>query len=246
MLTQSMSIETFEKNMDEIINCPYVLSEKKIAAMLKAVSLSRLFYELFDFCTSGFNYAEARKKYFSTNAAYGRRFVLPPDGKTIIAFGFSVLYCIDSKDEDFVSILNQFFYEPNVNSAYKRFCKELLIPFKIEVLSVANAMIRDNVYEAITADKTPLKKNLLSDEDVTKIRDLLEQSKSVILQYKIEPELKTELIVLYNAFSGSLYEVEPEKIKVAYLGYKYGILFHKKHDASLLKVEDILKNGGIL
>ena len=246
MLTQSMSIEAFEKNMDEVINCPYILSEKKIAALLKGISVSRIFYELFDFCTTNFNYAEARKKYFNTNAAYGKRFVLPPDSKTIIALGFSVLYCIDSKEEDFVSLLNEYFYEPNINSAYRRFAKELLLPFKVEVLSVANAMIRDKGMEWEVAEKKPLKKNLLSDDDVKKIRDLLEQSKSVILQYKIEPELKAELIILYDSFSGSLYETEPERIKVAYLGYKYGILFHKKHDASLLKIEEILKNGGIL
>ena len=246
MLTQSMSIETFEKNMDEVINCPYILSDKKISALLKGISLSKLFYELFDFCTADFNYAEARKKYFSKNAAYGKRFVLPPDSKTIIALGFSVLYCIDSRDEDLVSLLNEYFYESNINGAYHRFAKELLIPFKVQVLSVANAMIRDKGTEAEVTEKKPLKKNLLSDSDIAKIRELLEQSKSVILQYKIEPVLKTELIVLYDSFSGSLYEVEPEKIKVAYLGYKYGILFHKKHDASLLKIEEILKNGGIL
>ena len=241
-----MSIDAFEKNMDEVINCPYVLSGKKISLLLKAISVSRLFYELFDFCTADFDYFKERKKYFVKTASYGKKFVLPLDSKTVIALGFSVLYCIDSKEEDLVTLLNDYFYEQNINNAYRRFTKELLVPFKTEVLSVANAMIREETEVVAVAEKKHRRKNLLSDEDIARVHELLEQSKSVILQYKIEPDLKTELIILYDSFNSALYEVEPEKIKVAYLGYKYGILFHKKHDASLIKIEEILKNGGIL
>jgi len=241
-----MSVQSFERNMDEVINSPYILSAKKISILLKDISGSKLFYELFDFCTSDFNYIEARNTYFSKNAAYGRRFVLPPDPKTIIAFGFSVLYCIDSHEEDLVSILNDYFYESNINAAYRRFAKELLVPFKREVLSAADAMINSREDDPVVVDNKGVRKLLLSEEDISMIKELLEQSKGVILQYKIEPDLKGELMALYDFFKSCLYEDEPEKIKIGYLGYKYGILYHKKHDAGLIKIEQILKNGGIL
>ena len=246
MLTQAMSVDAFAANMDKLINCQYVLSAKKISNLLKGISLSRLFYELFGYCSDGFDYAAARKKYFSTNAAYGKRFILPTDSRTIIALGFSVLYAIDSGEEDFVTLLNDYFYEKNINGAYARFANELLVPFKKEVITVANAMINAEENEYEVTEASPAKKNLLSDEDISVIKVLLEQSKGVILQYKIEPNLKSELMTLYDNFVSELYDVEPEKIKAAFFGYKYGILFHKRHDAGLEKIAEILKKGGIL
>lgn len=246
MLTQNESVRIFAKNMDELINCQYVLSPKKISNLLKDISVSKLFYELFDFCTSDFNYAQAKKKYFTTTTAYGKRFYLPPDSKTIIALGFSLLYSIDAKEEDFSALLNEYFYASNVNGAYKRFANEFLLPFKNQVIAVAVAMIKSKREEPVATVKSPLNKTLLSDKDISMIKDLLEQSKGVILQYKIEPELKSELITLYDGFLAALYDVDPQNIKVTYLGYKYGILFHKKHDSGLEKVEAILKRVGIL
>ena len=252
MLTQTASIERFEKNMDELINCSYILCDNKISALLKGISTSKLFYELFGFCTEGFDYFAARKKYFVLSKT-GGKFVLPTDKKVLIALVFSLLYCIDGKDEDFAVILSDYFYEQNVNLSYKRFAKEVLVPFRIEVLSVAHAMVkgeasekREAPVEGETVTVRQRRQNLLSDKNIEIIKACLEQSKSVILQYKIDAEPKAELIALYDNFKSALYDSDPDRIKIAYIGYKYGILFHKKHDSGLVKIEEILKNGGIL
>ena len=246
MLTKTRSVDTFTKNIDELISCQYVLSAKKITNLLKGISVSRLFYELFCFCTADFNYKEAKRKYFTFSGSYGKRFILPPDGKTMIALGFSLLYAIDSKEEDLASLLNEYFYESGINAAYKRFAKEFLTPFRQEVLFAANAMINSDAAKPLSEGSVRRNGNLLSDENIAIVKNLLEQSKGVILQYRIEPNLKSELIALYDNFAAELYDFEPQRIKVAYLGYKYGILFHKKHDTSLEKIEEILKKGGIL
>ena len=246
MLTQTQSIENFKTNMDELLSCKYVLSAKKISNLLKGVSSSKLFIELFDFCTQGFNYQDSFKKYFTTTTSAGRRFLLPPDSKTIIALGVCVLYAIDARELDFVTLLNEYFYENDVNAAYARFAKELLYPFKREVLIAVNAMVT-GALEAPDARQTVKETaKVLSDSDVKTIKELLEQSKSVILQYKLEPDLKAELMCLYDNFIASLYEGEGARIKVAYLGYKYGILYHKRHDVGLMKIQEILSKGGIL
>ena len=66
------------------------------------------------------------------------------------------------------------------------------------------------------------------------------------MQYKIEPELKADLMALYDNFDQALFESDPDRIKVAFLGYKYSTLYHRKLDVSVNKIEDILKSCGVL
>ena len=145
-----------------------------------------------------------------------------------------------------MTMLNEYFYESDINAAYLKFAKELLAPFRREVMIAVNAMVTGKTDAPEARQTVKETANVLSGEDVKTIKALLEQSKGVILQYKLEPDLKAELMCLYDNFIASLYETAPEKIKVAFFGYKYGILYHKKHDVGLLKIQEILTKGGIL
>ncbi len=247
MPSKNQSIDTFAYNMDELIACKYVLSTKKISVLLKAISQSKLFVELFQYCLSGFDYEEEKTKYFINNPINGEKhFIMPHDKKTAIALVFSLLFEIDSKKVDFMGLLNEYFNEKDVNLAYSRFTKEVLMPFSRLVLSVANEMITEKPKTIKVEDIAPVQKAVLSDEDIYQIKALLEQSKGVILQYKIDIELKSELMCLYDYFRSALYDNDIAKIKSAYLGYKYGILFHRKNDSSIEKIAKILQKSGIL
>ena len=248
MLTKSQSIETFAYNMDDVISCRYVLSAKKISVLLKSISQSKLFVELFQYCLNGFDYEVESAKYLNPNPPYGEKhFVLPSDKKTAIALIFSLLYSIDNKKIEFMDLLNEFFFEKEVNQAYARFSREVLMPFKRLVISVVNEMVDDVEPKTLDiSDIVSSPKAVLSDEDIHQIKALLERSKGVILQYKMDVELKAELICLYDCFYQALYDNDIDKIKATYLGYKYGILFHRKNDSSVQQIAEILKKDGIL
>ena len=59
-------------------------------------------------------------------------------------------------------------------------------------------------------------------------------------------QLKAELLALYENFLSSLYGTSADKIKLAFLGYKYSTLYHRKLDVSVGEIEIILKRCGIL
>ena len=247
MTTRNQSIETFSHNMDEIISSPYVLSAVKISNLLKGISSSKILYELFNFCLEDFDYESVKKEYFI--GGVGRetgRFLMPPNSKIFLAFGFTLLYLVDMKKEDLMSILGNYFYANDLNSAYKNFAGEFLKPFKEQTLLALEKMIEGEKARPKAKVSKSTVKNVLSAKDSRLIDELLDQSKGVILQYKIDPQPKAELIALYDNFKQAIFEGDPDRLKVAFLGYKYVAFYHRRLDVSVEKIEDILTKAGIL
>ena len=246
MPTRTKSIEDFKKNIDEIIASPYVLSPIKISNLLKCVASSKMLFELFDFCLKGFDYETVKNTYFINGSGRGNgKFLMPPDPKTFIALVFSLLYRLDTKKVDLMTVLGNYFYAEDLDSAYKNFCSVVLVPFKEQVLSTVKQMIEGE--RAQPEAKVEKRSGVaLSGQDLKKIDALLDQSKGVILQYRIEPKLKAELVSLYDNFKQAIFENEPLKLKVAFLGYKYAALYHRRLDVSVEKIEEILAKAGIV
>lgn len=246
MPTRAQSLEVFSKNMDELITSPYVLSTVKISNLLKGVATSKMLCDLFAFCVGDFDYETQKGDYLIKGERTGEgKFVFPPDQKTFIALAFSLLYSVDLKVEDLMNILGNYFYAPDLDSAYKNFCARFLAPFKEEVLSALKKMIEGEA-AAPAAKVSAATDKALGADDLKEIDALLDQSKSVILQYKIEPELKAELVVLYDNFKQAIFDNEAKKLKVAFLGYKYAALFHRRLDVSVEKIENILKKANVI
>lgn len=245
-MTAQQSIEAFSRAMDELTGTTYLLAEKKITAVLKTVAVSQPLMELFSYCSEGFDYDTEKRKYFVKGDNIEGKFLLPPDSRAIIALCFCLLYKIDSKEVDYLKFLSDYFCSSDLSLAYKRFCAELLKPFKVETLSAAGAMISGGKAEPRVVGKRPTEKPALSFSDAALIKDLLKSSRGVILQYKIEPDLKADLMTLYDNFDSALFESDSDRIKVAFLGYKYSTLYHRKRDVSIGKIEEILKASGIL
>lgn len=247
MSTRSQSIESFSKNIDEIIFSPYILSAVKISNLLKGISSSKILYELFNFCLEDLDYKSAKEEYFVNGVgSEAGRFIMPSNSRIFLALGFTLLYLIDTKKEDLMSILGNYFYADDLSSAYKNFGMEFLKPFKEQTLLAVEKMIEGEKAKPKAKISKNTAKNFLSEKDARKIDELLDQSKGVILQYKIDPEPKAELIALYDNFKQAIFDSDSDKLKVAFLGYKYAAFFHRRLDVSVEKIEGILKKAGIL
>ena len=233
--------------MDEIISSPYVLSAVKISNLLKGISSSKILYELFNFCLEDFDYESVKKEYFIGGVGSDNgRFLMPPSSKVFLAFGFTFLYMVDMKKEDLMSVLGNYFYANDLASAYKKFAGEFLTPFKEQTLLALEKMIEVEKTKPKAKVVRNTSKTVLSGVNARLIDELLDQSKGVILQYKIDPRPKAELIALYDNFKQAIFEGDPDKLKVAFLGYKYVAFYHRRLDVSVEKIEEILVKSGIL
>lgn len=247
MATRSQSIETFSHNMDEIISSPYVLSAVKISNLLKGISSSKILYELFNYCLENFDYESVKKEYFIGGVGSdGGRFLMPPNSRVFLAFGFTFLYLVDMKKEDLMSVLGNYFYAKDLESAYRKFAGEFLKPFKEQTLLALEKMIEGEKARPKAKVVKNTAKNVLSRADARIIDELLDQSKGVILQYKIDPQPKAELVALYDNLKQAIFEGDPDRLKVAFLGYKYVAYYHRRQDLSVERIEEILRKADVL
>ncbi len=246
MITQEQSLEAFIKNIDEIISTRYVLSQLKISNLLKCIAQSKMLCELFAHCNDGFDFDETYANCFvmSKNLIDGK-FILPSSSRDIIALGFIILFKIDTKEINFMKLLGDFFHKEELEDSYQYFCKTFLEPFKDEVLYALKAMITGSTEEPKTKAVRSVK-NSLPEAQIRLVKDILTATKSLILQYKMDDSYKAELMLLYDNLVNSLYENDLERIKIAFLAYKYSTLFHRKNDSSVEKIEKILIDGGVL
>ncbi|MBQ3166535.1 MAG: hypothetical protein IJC01_04270 [Clostridia bacterium] len=246
MQTKYKSIENFQRYVDDLISSKYILTEKKLTDLMRSLSSSKLFYKLFEHCTDDFDYDRAFQRAFQKGKGYGKgKFILPTDSRDVIALVFSLLFQISAKEIDLLKLLEEYFYVSNYDDSFRNFSMQVLVPFRTEVLKAARAMAQETTPATMSVVTKPVEKTV-SDDDVKTITAMLEETFSVILQYKINDLLKADLVAVHGEFKEALYQGEPERIKIAFLAYKYATLYHRKNDVSVWKIDSILKKAGIL
>lgn len=250
MLTRQKSIDNFKMYMDDLINSGFILVDSKLTNLMRSISTSSMFYSLFEYCTEDFDYESAFALAFRKGEGYGNgRFILPPEAKNQIALIFSLLYQINTKELNFLNLLEHFFFVNDYADSYRNFAAQVLIPFRTEVLRAVAAMSDTgaSVQEPQKAPShTAVEIKTVNEDDAKTIIALLDESRSIILQYKIDAALKGEIVDLYQNFKDSIYDGDCKTIRIAYLGYKYATLYHRKLDGTMLKIEKLLKKNGVL
>lgn len=249
MQTKQNSIDNFKRYTDDLINTNLVLFEKKLTDLMRSISSSELLFSLFEYCAADFDYEKTFNESFQRGNGYGKgRFILPTQPKSQIALIFLLLYQINTHEINMLNLLDNFFFLNTYDESYRNFALQVLTPFRGEVLRVAETMAEDGplpVVDISKSAKEPIVKSMKI-EDANAIIKLLDESRSIILQYKIDALLKKELVDLYQNFKDTLFEGENSKIRIAYLGYKYATLYHRKLDKTMLKIEKILKDNQVL
>lgn len=256
MITRKQSIERFSLKMDELISSNYLLTDKKITAVLKAVTASKLFYELICFTAEGFDYTT-----YLNSLPRGEAFPVS-NKRLLIAFGFSLFSEIDCKNEDILSILSIYYVAESFDKSYKLFVEKFLIPFKNAVLYVAEEMLVDSTANVKEEPKVVVtfaevgqqikleqvkqpeatgetKKYLTCYRDIQKI--LISEKAKIIHCKHVKDGEKSDLLVLLDRFKDALFRGNKQEIKAAFISYKYAISGFKRIDSEVDDVERILK-----
>ena len=114
MVTAKQSIDYFNIRICDLINSSYILADKKITDLLKTVTTSKLFYELISYCLEGFDY----ENYFSS-LPKGQPFPVN-DKKNLMAFAFSLFIALDTKKQDLLNILTEYYPSESFEESYKQ------------------------------------------------------------------------------------------------------------------------------
>lgn len=252
-MTKKEELDLFLLRCDELIESKYIIANIKIINLLKSIANSETLLAIFKSCLSGFDYEEAKSRYFVINEYLGGgkgEFIQPEDSKNLLSLVFSVLMDIDAEKIDLTSFLNKFFYENgSYYESYNSFVKGMIVPFKLTVKALMSGIIGGTV--ADPKEELAKKVEAPIEEDVeplefAKIRVLLKEEKSLIKAKKIVPEKLRDGILIIDTFFSALDSKDKDAINYAFTAYKYTIRSLLTFKNNVHSIEELLVSAGIL
>lgn len=133
-MTQTLKdIEQFTLACDNMANSKFILVDKRIGDLLKAIAQTKPVYNTVAECVINFNFDNEWK----IATAKRGELRLPEDGKKLVAFVFFMLNNIDSGKINISTLLMQHFsHDEDKRSSYTVFCEKAILPFKENVVNM--------------------------------------------------------------------------------------------------------------
>lgn len=242
-------LEVFLKASDELIASKYIVADVKIVGLLKSIASSETLLALFKNCLDGFNFEQAKKKYFVKSQylpADKCEFQLPPNSRELLALVFYVLMDIDSKRISFSDFLNKYFYvDGSFVSSYDAFITGMIKPFKNSVKVLIEGVIDGKLQDPIEAfkqeEERKEKEKVQQEEDAKKqqellaktsgqsikdIKELLGSDIKKVKESKLDDQTKDELLLVINMLANVLESNDKDAIEYAFIAYKYATKAH--------------------
>lgn len=269
MVTRKQSINNFSEKADKLIESSYLLTASRIKDVLKALTSSKMFFELITFCMQDFDFENIYARYTQSQKPYPT-----DDKKTLIAFGFSILAAIDSKELELLSVLSNNYKNDYVDRSYRNFAALFLTPFKLAIIEASEQMIelsrpqkepdsRSSLFtdenfgaeKTADADEHKVSRELVYDENqphrnyltcYSDIQKIITEEKSKIIHGKIKENEKRDLFILLESFRDCLFKGSKEQVKTTFISYKYAVLSFKRLQSDVEDIERILKFCNIL
>ena len=210
--TEKENLKQFFDACDEMIDGMFILSDVKIARILKCVAKSEVLYDLFAKCLVHFNFNNEFQSALTSNKVNGGYFVLPTEEKKIVALVFCFLLEVDKGKMNLQNFVNDNFFSPDgYNISYSNFSLNVLVPFKNSVKNLLNVDdegnelqgdepgeidMPDTVQEEPSSDEKLLYANLL--------RSLNELYGATDSSAKLKQDVKEEILIVIRALQDAI------------------------------------------
>lgn len=237
------ALNNFLQRCDDLIGSNFILADKKITLVLKAIASGRVLFELFENCVKDYDFAQEFKK-AADIAKRGGEFSVPSEPMDMLAFDFCLLMDFDNKNLDLHKFLQDCFCSDNntLNEAFVLFNEKIIIPFKLMVKFLVNKMLDE-------AEEEEKDENSLSPAD----KLLLQHSqklKAKAFDVKFYKGLNSKEINNFNdvyaLLAEALASLDKKFIKGMFLGCRNTFLLYKRNVNLLNDTEEVLKSLGIL
>lgn len=208
-------LKNFFAAVNEMIGGRFILSDVKVAKVLKSIASSEVLYDMFAKCLVNFNYDTEFEKAKVSNRVNGGYFVMPNEEEKIVALVFCMLLEIDNQKLNLQSfVTDNFFSADGYNISYSNFALNVLVPFKTSVLNILGI---DEEGESITRELDELTENQ------TTIDDFVEQEEIEDENLHITKILFSNMrVVMYDMISilgeARLKESERDELTILFRG----------------------------
>ena len=212
---EKQNIVAFFNACNEMIEGRFILSDTKVANILKSVVGSETLYKLYSDCMVGFKFARMLDYCKASNPNNGGYFRMPEEEKDIIAFVTCLLLEVDKRNINLQTFVTDNFYSiDGYNISYNNFALLVLVEYKT---AVKNLLGIDDSGNPVTNEDAELENQIsFEDEEEVKANDntkilfanliltIGELQNAVNEDVKIKFTDKEELLIVLKALSQKL------------------------------------------
>lgn len=240
METRDRSADVFSRACDEMSCAKFIMSDKYITQVLKAIAAYPRLYEILACCVKNFDFPKALAK--ATVSVAPNTYVIkyPEDKEEFVAFVFTLLWEIDAKRLNLTKFLQEFYMSKtdNVNEAYKEWCYNVILRFKRNALS----MIQINNEKLYYEDDTRPLSRTQAEEISTYVSELI-----IFLSKEsdIELNVREEIYTIAQLINSCLYG-RPKLIYGLWIGLKNTAAPYKFLNYYLDNIARLLKACGVI
>ncbi len=233
------SIVDFYRSCNEMIEGRFILSDTKVANILKNIVRSETLYNLYSVCMKDFKFKSVLASSLADNPANGGYFVMPEDDRDIVAFVTCLLLEVDKKDINLQSfVTDNFFSADGYNISYNNFALTVLVAYKnaiknligvdengfvSEVQDFSDRQIAmEEPEEVIETDKNT---KILLANLIMNIQDL---QIAINDDHKIKYNDKEELLIVLKALDRAVHLEELLIINALLVPLEHSLAKHKK------------------
>ena len=200
----------FFRACNDMIEGRFILSDTKVANILKCIVNSDILYNMYSKCVSNFKFAIVLENSLASNPGNEGHFVMPDDNKQIVAFVTCLLLEVDKKNISLQSFVTDNFFNPDgYNISYNSFAVTVLDGYKTAVKNLlgidenGNVVKQESIFDEIVESDED--KNEADEETKILFANLLmninELQNSINDDYKIKYSEKEELIIVLKALT---------------------------------------------
>ena len=210
-------LKSFFASVDEMISGRFILSDVKVAKVLKNIASCELLYNLFAKCLVNFNYDSEFAKAKVTNKVNGGYFVLPSEEDKIVALVFCMLLEIDNQKLKLQSFVTENFYNADgYNISYSNFALNVLVPFKNSIMNLLG--VNENG-ESLSKDYDDMQENQTSFNDVIDDEEEEMEDETTQKEKILFSNMRMVIYNMINTVNNSRFkQVEKDELTILFKG----------------------------
>lgn len=233
------SIVDFYRSCNEMIEGRFILSDTKVANILKNIVRSETLYNLYSVCMKDFKFKSVLAGSLADNPANGGYFVMPEDDREIVAFVTCLLLEVDKKDINLQSfVTDNFFSADGYNISYNNFALTVLVAYKNAIKNLIG--VDENGFVQEVEDFSDRQISMEEPEEVIEtdkntkillanlIMNIQDLQIAINDDHKIKYNDKEELLIVLKALDRAVHLEELLIINALLVPLEHSLAKHKK------------------
>lgn len=230
-------IVDFYRACDEMIEGRFILSDTKVANILKCIVKSEVLYNLYSVCMKDFKFKSVLNRSLAENPSNGGYFVMPEEEKDIVAFVTCLLLEVDKKNINLQTFVTEnFFSADGYNISYNNFALIVLVTFKTAVKNLIGVDENGNVLdvEDFQEEQIEMEEEPIETDKNTKIllanliMNIQELHNGINDDSKIKYNDKEELLIVLKALDRAVHLEELLIINALLVPLEHSLKKNKK------------------